>query len=112
MMHRQTAILGAMGWALVLPLWEANSPQGPGARWQHVSSFDSAKECEAVRAELIDAAHRPFGDPWMISDLGDTSQVEEKVAWADSRCLRRDDPRVGPPPTRSEEFQSSSREKR
>ena len=99
MIHRQKkAILVAMGWALLLPLWEEKSPQGPAARWRHVGSFDSVKECEAVRAELIDAARRPFGDPWMISEVGDTSQVEQKIAWVDSRCLRRDDPRVGPLP--------------
>jgi hypothetical protein len=66
------------------------------AQWQHAGSFASAKECEAVRAELIDAARRPLGDPWMIPDLSGPVQVEQKISWADARCLLRDDPRIGP----------------
>jgi len=85
-----------MGWALLLPRWEENGSQAPMAQWQHAGSFASAKECEAVRAELVDAARRPLGDPWMIPDLSDPVQVEQKISWADSRCLPRDYPRIGP----------------
>jgi len=66
------------------------------ARWQQAGSFDSANECEAVRAELIEAARRPFGDPWMIPDVRDTAQVGQKISLADARCLPRGDPRIRP----------------
>jgi hypothetical protein len=85
-----------MGWALLLPPWGENGSQAPIAQWQHAGSFGSARECEAVRAELIDAARRPLGDPWMIPDMGDTGPVEQKNSWADSRCWLRDDPRIEP----------------
>jgi hypothetical protein len=100
MTRHQTAILLAIGWALLLPQWEESGSQTPTARWQHAGSFDSAEECEAVRAELIDAARRPFGDPWMIPDLGDRAQVEQKISWADSRCRPCNDPLIGPRCTR------------
>ena len=53
MTRRQTGLLLALSWALLLPPWETNGSQAPLTRWQHAGSFDSAKECEAARAELI-----------------------------------------------------------
>ncbi len=92
----QTGILLTIGWALLLPPPEGNGSQTPVAQGEHAGSFDSAKECEAVRAELIDAARRPLGDPWMITDLGDTAQIHPKISWAGSRCVPCNDPRMDP----------------
>jgi hypothetical protein len=94
--RHQTGIVLVVGWALLLPPWGGDGFQAPMGRWQHAGSFHSAKECEAVRAELIDAARRPLGDPWMVPDLGDATQVEQKISWVDTRCVQRDDPRIGP----------------
>jgi hypothetical protein len=96
MTRRQTGLLLALSWALLLPPWETNGSRAPLTRWQHAGSFDSAKECEAARAELIAAARRPPGDPWMVPDPDGPVPVEPKISWADSRCLPRDDPRIGP----------------
>ena len=92
---RATVVL-AIGWVLVLPSLDEHGSRAPVARWQHAGSFDSQNECEAVRAELIEAARRPLGDPWMVPDVRDAAQVEQKISLADSRCLPRSDPRIAP----------------
>ena len=83
--HRTTVFL-AMCWALVVPPSGENGPRAPTVRWQQVGVFKSAKECEAVRAELIAAARRPFGDPWMVPEWSDR-EFDQKISWADSHCL-------------------------
>jgi hypothetical protein len=82
-------MLLAWGWLLLLPPAAQNDAQAPLSRWERVGSFGSARECEAVKAELVEAARRSFGDPWMIPDLGDTTQVDRKRSWAESRCVER-----------------------
>jgi hypothetical protein len=85
MTRHQATIFLAMCWAPVVTPSGENGPQALIVQSQQVGLFKSAKECEAVRAELIAAARRPFGDPWMVPS--DTVAVEQEVAWADSHCL-------------------------
>ena len=87
-----------MGWVLLLPPWEDHGAQAPLARWQHIASFSSAGECEAVRDDLIHAARRPLRDPWAIPGLHRAGRVESKVWWTDSRCVPRDDRHIGRSP--------------
>ena len=89
-------IVLAMGWVLLMPPLGERGPQAPPTQWEHAGSFNSAEECEAARAELIDAARRPLGDPWMIPNLTVTSPRAQKVSWADSRCWFREDPGIVP----------------
>jgi hypothetical protein len=92
MARHQIGILLAMGWALLLPQSMEHGAQPPVASWARAGSFRAASECEAVRAALIDAARTPFGDPWMIPDLGDQTQRDRTISWADSRCVLYEDP--------------------
>src|SRR5262245_38271473 len=91
--HRKR-IAPVVGWVLLLPPSAEKGPQAPIAQWQHAGSFNSAKECEGVRAELIDASRRPFGAPWMIPNPDDTLSRPPKVSWADSRCWIREGPGI------------------
>ena len=84
MTRHPAMILLAMYWVLVVPSSGENSAQAP-IQWQRVGLFNSAKGCEAVRGELIAAARRPFGDPWMVPS--DTVPIEQQTSWADSLCL-------------------------
>ena len=80
----EVAILLALGWALVVP---PSGDRSPRARWQQISVFKSAQECESVRAELVVALRRPFGDPWMVPDLDDPVVAEQNLSWAESQCV-------------------------
>jgi hypothetical protein len=88
-------LLLVIGWALLLPPPGTNSARVPEARWEYAGSFQSRAECEAIQAELIAAAHRPLGDPWMIPDLGDAVRIARATVWDDSRCVPRDEPAAG-----------------
>jgi hypothetical protein len=65
-----------------------------------VGSFQSLAECEVIRADLIAAAHRPFGDPWMVPDQGDPVRIAQATVWGASRCVPRDEPTGGLPTNR------------
>ncbi len=92
--HRLRILL-TLAWALLLPPREEDASRASMASWQHVGSFASAEQCEAVRAELIAGARRRLGDPWMIPDPGDPGRADPGAspAWTDARCLPREDPR-------------------
>jgi hypothetical protein len=77
----------AIGWVLLLPPPGKNGTRAPEARWEHAGAFQSLAECEVTRVDLIAAAHRPLGDPWMIPDLGDAVPSARETAWDDSRCV-------------------------
>jgi hypothetical protein len=83
-------LLLVIGWVLLLPPPGRNGALVPEARWEHAGSFRSLAECEAIRADLIAAAHRPLGDPWMIPDLGDPARIARVTVWDDSRCVPGD----------------------
>jgi len=84
--HRMGLLL-AIGWVLLLPPAGKDGARVPEARWEHAGSFQSLADCEAIRVDLIAAAHRPFGDPWMIPDLGDAVPIARTTVWDDSRCV-------------------------
>ena len=94
--------LVVVGWALLLPPWGADGRRAPLTQWHDAGSFRSAAECDGVRAELIDAARRPVGDPWMIPDGVDAATpATQAPAWGDSQCVPLDDspadPQTGSP---------------
>ena len=95
--HRMGLLLLGIGWVLLLPPPGKDGARVPEARWEQAGSFQSPAECEAVRADLIAAAHRPVGDPWTVPDLGDAVRIARETQWDNSRCVPRDEPTAGTP---------------
>jgi hypothetical protein len=85
------AVAAGDGWYLLRPpiSWEATGPfvnsSAPLSQWEHESSHDSAKECEAALAKSPQR--------WTVTDhTGKTRTVDGVVV----RCISVGDPRLRP----------------
>ena len=87
---RHAAALALVGWYLMFPPWnkagDALVLDAPLSQWRTISSFDTAKECSADRAEHYGKALYPPPDshppPLAVAML------------AASHCIASDDPRL------------------
>jgi hypothetical protein len=87
--HHRAAMLFVVSWALLLrPAARGDDPAST-AQWEQAASFHSATACEAVRAEIIEAARRPLGDPWMLLERSEVAPVDQTISPPDSRCVPR-----------------------
>jgi hypothetical protein len=79
MKPRHAAALALVGWYLMVPP-ESHTTR-PLSEWYHISSHDTASECEDDRVKLKDAYKRQ------------NNQEKEKLM-VFSECIEADDPRL------------------
>jgi hypothetical protein len=81
---RHTALLALVGWYLIVPPLKspgsmAVDESAPLTKWRIFKSFDSVKECEALRAKITQGE----------------KGTEFYAAILTSACVASDDPRFG-----------------
>ncbi len=75
-------------WYLIVPL--PRTRDVPMVFWSHYASYDNAKECEQVKASLVEKIDRRDYQP----PPGEYSAKQLRAAYLSSICLVSDDPRL------------------
>ena len=78
MNSRHAAALALLGWYLFTP---PPGAEAPIAEWNHVGSFDTARECEAVSLGSLKKAKKEKNEKHLKQ-------------WLNAECIASDDPRL------------------
>jgi hypothetical protein len=79
-MNRKVAVTFALGWYLLIPNAPANDRYL--ATWEQIGAYDTAKECQIARMDLLNQAAKSK----------DKALEENKMRLA--RCIETSDPRL------------------
>jgi len=77
------------GFYLMVPL--GRMPTAPLSQWTRATAFDTAKECEDFRAELVRMGQRADDQGWVARD-----EAELREWFHNIRCVSADDPALVP----------------
>ena len=93
MKPRHAAVLALVGWYLIVPPFDCPNHRCPAnlnasfSQWhRNRVAFNSAHECEDVRAKAITALSKVINDP--------VARAQDEQALAAGICVAKDDPRL------------------